>query len=205
MTATDDRRRAAEAYSEAYWRARKDSIYLFVARQVCDRYGSDAASVVDIGSNATPTLEWHRAHAARLVSVDLRNPYVAEGVESVKQNFFDFDAGTRFDLATCFQVLEHVKDPERFARRILDLARVAVVSVPYKWPKGRSKYHLHDPVDEQKMLQWFGREPVFRYVAKELNGIRRMIDVYRPDDGSPPSELPPAAGAATDTEAGGTR
>jgi SAM-dependent methyltransferase len=202
MTGTVDPQSAAERYNEQYWLARKDTIYLHVARQICLKYGGRANSVIDIGSNATPTLEWHRASASRLVSLDLRNPYVAAGVESVRQNFFDFDAGARFDLATCFQVLEHVKDPRRFAQKILELSRVAVVSVPYKWPKGRSKYHLHDPVDEQKMLQWFGREPVFRYVAKELNGIRRMIDVYDQDAGQPLLVTPAAAGAANGTATG---
>jgi hypothetical protein len=192
MTAAVQPRSAAELYNEQYWLARKDSIYLHVARQICIKYGGEAASVIDIGSNATPTLEWHRGRATRLVSLDLRNPYVAEGVESVKGDFLGFVADSRFDLATCFQVLEHIKDPRSFAQKILDVAKVAVVSVPYKWPKGRSKHHLHDPVDEEKMLQWFGRAPDFRYVAKELNGIRRMIEVYRrPEAVAAPAPPPP--------------
>lgn len=173
---------AVNAAGDKYWMDRKDSIYLHVAQQICLKYGHEARSVVDIGSNATPTLEWHRPHAARLVSIDLRRPYAGDGIESLKLNFFDFEAKERFDLATCFQVLEHVDDAQRFARKILEVSRLAVVSVPYNWPRGKCKYHVHDPVDEAKMLQWFGKPPLFRYIAKELNGVRRLIAVYRNDE-----------------------
>lgn len=166
---------------DKYWMDRKDSVYLHVAQQICLKFGSHADSVIDIGSNATPTLEWHRAYASRLVSVDLRKPYAGAGVESLKLNFFTFEPNARFDLATCFQVLEHVDDPRRFAHKILDVSSTAIVSVPYKWPRGKCKYHVQDTVDEDKMLRWFGKAPVFRYIAKELNGVRRLIHVYRND------------------------
>lgn len=186
---------AARAAGDKYWRDRKDSVYLHVARQICLKYGHQAKSVIDIGSNATPTLEWHRASADRLVSIDLRKPYAGEGVESLKLNFYDFEPAEPFDMATCFQVLEHVPDPHRFAQKILEVSRLAVVSVPYNWARGKCKWHPHDPVDEAKMLQWFGRPPLFRYIAKELNGVRRLIVVYRNDRSdttSPPSPHPSA-------------
>lgn len=170
---------------DKYWRDRKDSVYLHVAQQICLKYGSKSTSVIDIGSNATPTLEWHRDHAQRLVSLDLRSPYVADGVESLKLDFLDFEPELRFDLATCFQVLEHVADPRRFAQKIVEVSKLSIVSVPYKWPRGKCKYHRHDPVDEEKMLQWFGRAPDFSYVAKELNGVRRLIAVYRNPEAAP--------------------
>lgn len=170
---------AAKPAGDKYWMERKDSVYLHVAQQICLKYGRQATSVVDIGSNATPTLEWHRANATRLVSIDLKRPYAGEGVESLRADFYEFEPATRFDLATCFQVLEHVDDPRRFAQKILEVSRVSIVSVPYKWPKGKCKYHRHDPVDEEKMLQWFGKAPLFAYIAKELDGVRRLIHVYR--------------------------
>ena len=173
---------AAQATGDKYWIGRRDSVYLHVAQQICLKYGSKAKSVIDIGSNATPTLEWHRAKAPRLVSIDLRKPYEGEGVESLKLDFHDFEAESRFDLATCFQVLEHLDDPRSFAQKIIEVTWLSVVSVPYKWPRGKCKYHRQDPVDEEKMLQWFGKRPLFRYVAKELNGQKRMIDVYRGSD-----------------------
>jgi Methyltransferase domain len=164
---------------DGYWRKRKDSIYLFAARAICGRYCANPKSVIDIGSNKTPTLEWHRKTASRLVSLDLRRPYVAKGVESLTCDFFEYRPGESFDLVTCFQVLEHVPDPAAFARKLTEIGKVVVVSVPYKWRKGKCKYHLHDPVDQAKMLAWFGRKPNYAYVARELNKVARLIHVYK--------------------------
>jgi hypothetical protein len=163
---------------ECYWEARKASVYLFVARAICDKYGNEPKSVIDIGSNQTPTLEWHRNTAVRLVSLDLRQPYSAQGVESVKGTFLEYPSSEYFDLVTCFQVLEHVRDARTFAQKLLKTGKVVVVSVPYKW-KGVVRGHIHDPVDEEKMLGWFTQKPLFTYIARELNNVRRLIHVYR--------------------------
>ncbi|WP_295612374.1 methyltransferase domain-containing protein [uncultured Lamprocystis sp.] len=164
--------------STKYWDDRKDNIYLYAARKICEKF-SRPDSVIDVGSNGTPTLEWHRSHASRLVSIDLRNPYRAKGVESITQNFFDYPAAQSFDLVTCFQVLEHVPEPRDFAQKLLQLGKVLVVSVPYQWPKGKCIYHIHDPVNEEKMLAWFQRTPDFSYIARELNKVERLIQVYK--------------------------
>jgi hypothetical protein len=171
-----------ESTNPFYWDGRKDSVYLHVARLVCKRFGGGPKAVLDVGSNGTPTLEWHRGTAQRLVSVDLGTPYRAPGIESRVQNFFEYVPDAPFDLATCFQVLEHVPDPAVFARKLLAAAPVLIVSVPYRWRKGACKYHIHDPVDEAKMLSWFGREPVYSYVASELSGVQRLIQVYGPSE-----------------------
>src|SRR5688572_22799036 len=91
-----------------YWERRKDSVYLAAAKVICAKYSQGPGSVLDVGSNRTPTLEWHRADGTRLVSVDLKRPYVAPGVESVTGDFLKYEASAPFDLVTCFQVLEHV-------------------------------------------------------------------------------------------------
>ncbi len=166
---------------DGYWRRRKDAIYLFATRQICRRFCESPSSVIDVGSNRTPTLEWHRRTASHLVSLDLRRPYVASGVESLTCDFFQYRPSRSFDLVTCFQVLEHVPDPAPFAKKLIELGKVIVVSVPYKWKKGKCRYHLHDPVDQAKMLDWFGREPDFSYVARELNKVARLIHVYKND------------------------
>lgn len=164
---------------DPYWEKRKDSIYLFAARAICRKYCEAPRSVLDVGSNKTPTLEWHRASATRLVSVDLRRPYDGRGVEAVTADFLAYPVAERFDLVTCFQVLEHIPDPLPFARRLLEVGKVCVVSVPYKWKEGKCRFHIHDPVDAAKMLAWFGREPDDSYVARELHKVARLIHVYR--------------------------
>jgi SAM-dependent methyltransferase len=168
-----------DSRSNQYWEDRKDAIYFYVAREICRKYAPRADSCLDVGSNNTPALEWYRFTSSRLVSVDLRSPYVAEGVESIKINFFDFEPDSKFDLVTCFQVLEHVTEPRAFAQKLLSVARTLVVSVPYKWAAGKCKWHVQDPVDEAKMRDWFGREPKFNYIARELSNVQRLIQVYR--------------------------
>lgn len=38
-----------------------------------------------------------------------------------------------------------------------------------------------DPVDEDKMRLWFGREANLSYVAREISGTPRLIQVYGPE------------------------
>lgn len=164
----------------SYWERRKNSVYIHAAQAVCRRFGNSPRSVLDVGSNGTPTLEWHRQSAERLLSLDMNKPYRAEGVESVRTDFLKFESDTKFDLVTCFQVLEHVPNPKAFAQKLLSMGDVVVASVPYKWPEGRCALHLHDPVDRKKMHAWFDREPNYSYVSKEIerNSLERLIHVY---------------------------
>jgi hypothetical protein len=60
--------------------------------------------------------------------------------------------------------------------------------VPYKWPKGKCKWHIHDPVDEVKMLGWFGKAPLEVFIAREeTNDSDRLICVY---EGNPGMAVP---------------
>lgn len=78
-------------------------------------------------------------------------------------------------MALCLQVLEHVPDPAAFAQKLFALADVVVISVPYKWPKGMTKGHTHDPVDELKLRKWTGREPV---ESRIVDRPERMVVAY---------------------------
>jgi translation elongation factor EF-Tu-like GTPase len=110
--------------------------------------------------------------------MDLKN-YDQAVFESIKQDFFDYQSNEKFDLVTCFQVLEHVPNPKEFANKLLALAKTLVVSVPYQWPEGKCKWHIHDPVSEDKLADWFSKAPKFSYICRELNGIERLIQVYQ--------------------------
>lgn len=84
-----------------------------------------------------------------------------------------------YDICTCLQVLEHIDRADLFARKLLDTAKVLIVSVPYQWKYKAGNSHIHDPIDEAKMRRWFGREPHFSIVIQEVTtGARRMINVY---------------------------
>lgn len=168
-----------DVQAQNYWNERKDNIYLYATRQICRHFSPRPRSVIDIGSNGTPILEWFRDSADTLYSLDLRKPYQSDGVESITADLLEFPVHRKFALATCLQVIEHVPDAGRFARKLLQLADTLIVSVPFRWLPGFCEEHLHDPVDEEKLLEWFERPPDYRYLATELNGIRRLIAVYR--------------------------
>ena len=83
------------------------------------------------------------------------------------------------------QVLEHVPEPEPFARRLLEIGDLLLVSVPYKWPKGSVKSHIHDPVDLGAVTRWFGRAPNYNLIVQEPFIDRkggRLFAIFDPSD-----------------------
>ena len=167
----------ADGERRAYWRRRADSLYLqyvfFLARVV----GRDARSVIDVGSNDCPYLEW-LDWIPRKVSVDLDAPYSSATVEARKGDFLELDLGETFDLGLCLQVMEHVPDVGAFARKLLATVPHLIVSVPHRWEPGEVG-HIHDPVDQKKLAEWFGREPNYKIIVREpFFKKRRMIAYY---------------------------
>lgn len=167
---------AAAAGRRAYWDRRADSLYLqyvlFLARVV----GRDARSVIDVGSNDCPYLEW-LDWIPRKLSVDLNAPYSSAAVEGRKGDFLDLEIRESFDLGLCLQVLEHIPDVAAFARKLLLTTPHLIVSVPYRWDPGEAE-HIHDPVDEVKLAAWFGRKPNYRIVVREPFFRKRRMIAY---------------------------
>ncbi|NML34329.1 class I SAM-dependent methyltransferase [Paraburkholderia antibiotica] len=152
--------------SGSYWSDRSDLLYYRYVDYMIRTIGRDASSLLDVGSGNCPYLEWFDWIPGRY-SIDLEKPYQSEDVVGIKGNIFDVQLTMHFDVLTCLQVLEHVPDAGSFAQRLLQMANTLVVSVPYKWPKGKDKDHVHDPVDETKLEKWFGRKPNYSIVVRE--------------------------------------
>ena len=93
-----------------------------------------------------------------------------------------WQADRLFDIVTCLQVIEHIPRADLFAQKLLSTGKIVIVSVPYKWaadPVSSHNSHVHDPVDEDKMKSWFGREPNFEFICREaVLPSRRLIQVY---------------------------
>lgn len=163
---------------QAYWEKRKHLVYYNIVRILVDGLSKDCRSMVDVGSGNCPYLDWF-SHIPERVSIDAIRPYSAPGITSVKADFLSWDPGRRFDIATCLQVIEHVPDAAAFARKLLDISETLVISVPYKWKAGQTPGHVHDPVDEAKLMDWFGTKPCYSYLCREVTGnIFRLIQVY---------------------------
>lgn len=72
------------------------------------------------------------------------------GIEFMEWGEFagaDLDTWTpseRYDLGCCFETLEHLKDPARFARVLTSCCDTLIVSTPTVPTKHMNPYHLHD-------------------------------------------------------------
>jgi hypothetical protein len=165
-------------YPNAYWESRQDLLYYQVVRQLIKGLAPDADSMLDVGSAGCPYLDWFR-HIPVRVSVDIDRPFAGEGITAIKADFVDWQPDRDFSVVTCLQVLEHVEQPAIFARKLLAAGRIVIVSVPHLWLPGTVDSHRHDPVTERKMRAWFGREPNFSYICREvLVRSHRLIQVY---------------------------
>ena len=168
-----------------YFEERKHSPYYKYVRTLLGILSYNADSVCDVGSNGTDMISW--LPCKEKVSIDLRNPLRAEGIQSIKADFITYDFSRKFDIVTCFQVLEHIDDEhvKLFANRLLEIAEnLLIVSVPYLWAKGACKYHLQDPVDQTKFASWFDTssetklKPVFSRVIYDDKRIGRLVVVF---------------------------
>lgn len=172
----DERSKSKNSY-EAYWRQRHQFVYLHVCKQLIKVIAASAKSVVDIGSNKTPILNYFRRDMRRY-SVDPMTPFDGSGVIQIRKNFQDWTPPESINIGTCFQVIEHIPNCEEFCRAILERCEVCLISVPYLEEPGVNPGHIHSMIDEKTIFRWFGREPNYDYIAKELSGSRRIICLF---------------------------
>lgn len=149
-----------------YWTRRKNLIYYRYVEMIVRGVANQAGSIIDIGSSNTSCVEWFDwipiKHA-----LDKRTPYSSNYVTGIEEDFLNFEPQQKYDLAICLQVLEHVPKAGAFARKLFNIADSVLISVPYKWPEGDCKYHIHDPVDEEKLEKWTDRSPDYSVVVQE--------------------------------------
>lgn len=164
-----------------YWERRKDLLYYQVVRILAAGLAEGAESVLDVGSHGSPYLEWFEDVPVR-TSLDLVEPYRAEGITSIVTDYLAWQPDRRYDLVLCLQVLEHVPDARSFARKLLASGRIVIISVPYRWRQGKSKNHVQDPVTMRKIQGWFGRKPNFAHLVAEPGmGTERLVCVFEED------------------------
>jgi hypothetical protein len=159
-----------------YWQGRRHLAYYQEVVRLARAHVPAGSAVLDVGASDTRVLadlDWFPRRVALDITPMPRQP----GIERVSADFLAYRPPLRFDLVLCLQVLEHLQDPEPFARKLLDSGRIVIVLVPYQWPAGRNPRHLQDPVSEAKLIGWAGRAPVETRLVR--NGVDRLIAVFR--------------------------
>lgn len=162
---------------QAYWQKRKEFVYIHVCRQLIRIMGHSAEVVADIGSNKTPTLDTFPGNPLKF-SVDPGSPYESHDVTSVRQDLLNWVPPKPIQLASCLQVMEHVRDVHSFAERLLKISEVSLISVPHLEEAGSNQGHLHNRIDLERITEWFGRAPNYHYIARELSGDERIVCVF---------------------------
>lgn len=162
---------------KGYWQKRKYNLYYNKTVQIIDKYFKNCNSVIDVGSNDTRILEEIK-NIEKKVAIDLQKLPDIPGVKTIKVDFMEYNPNEYFDLVLCLQVLEHLEDPKPFVQKLFKTGSNIIISVPYRWPESRSKYHLQDPIDEEKLKSWTLKEPHELHVIREYNGIERLIAIY---------------------------
>lgn len=164
----------------SYWNKRKNLYYYKYVITIINILASDSKSIIDVGSRNTPLLEefdW----IPKRVTIDKELPYKSNNVYGLKADFLTIQPKNKYDFAVCLQVLEHIENVEKFTKHLFNIADNVLISVPYKWPKNSSKFHIHDPVDLTKLYAWTNRKPNYHIVVTEpFSGPsgRRLIAFY---------------------------
>ncbi len=161
----------------SYWDVRRELIYYRTLANFVRIIGDSAESLIDVGSANCKYLEWFDWIPDR-VSLDLMYPTKGKGIRSLKEDFFSWRPDKKYDVVLCSQVLEHVEDAGRFARKLLEIGHLVLISVPHMWPKGSVKSHIHDPVSQELVDEWFGRKPTYTLKVCEVFGEERLFCFY---------------------------
>jgi len=160
----------------SYWEKRKNLKYYKKVLEFAETYGK-GRTVLDIGGGQTEYILDIENPEKFLVDV---KPVKLEGVDTYTADFMEWGEGLNIDLVTCLQVLEHVGDPSAFMKKIFSISKIAIISVPYKWPEGICGGHIWDPIDMDMFMGWAGREPIDVTIVKER--IReRIVAVFKGD------------------------
>lgn len=158
-----------------YWESRRHYRYYEEVVRMAREHAGEARCAIDVGGSEAQVLE-RLGWLERRVALDVRYTLPRPGIETITADFLDYEADGPFDLVLCLQVLEHVPDPGRFARKLIALGGCVIVSVPYRWPAGVSPNHSHDPIDETRLSSWMGTEPTASAIVDD--GRPRLVAVY---------------------------
>jgi hypothetical protein len=160
---------------DSYWKSRKECNYYKKVLDIIQEH-SDKQSIIDVGSANTEILK--NLPFADKVCLDYNKLPENEGIRTIKCDFYKWTPDKKYDIVICLQVLEHLDNPDIFAKKLFDLSnKVVIISVPYKWKKGFCIHHVQDPVSEEKIYSWTQKDYDESYIIEDQS-VKRIICVY---------------------------
>ena len=160
-----------------YVKRREGMLYYKIIEEMILSFAPSGNTFIDVGNGGTDVITY--GTYSRRIVVDPSSLPEREGVETIKGKWVTVPLPVeKADLVTCCQTLEHIRDYAPFVKRLFSVGTTVLISVPYKWSKGASKGHIHDPIDEDKLEKMTGRVPYISSIVREPEGPQRMICLY---------------------------
>lgn len=159
-----------------FYQQRRQLGYYQLTRSWLDSLGP-RESILDVGCWDSPVATW--GDFRRRYTVDTRDRPELPGVTKMIATWPEVAATLRdpVSVVTCLQVIEHILDVQPFVEALFAVAdQYVVISVPYCWPAGMCRYHVHDPIDEAKLAWMTRRKPWRTLLATEKPA--RMLAIY---------------------------
>lgn len=161
----------------SYWEERKTFKYYKKVIEIIKRY-EDSESIIDIGGRDTEILKDSSFKDKVCLDINKLPDCQNLKIRTIKADFYKWIPDKKYDVVVCLQVLEHLEDPSTFAKKLFEISKgVVIISVPYLWPKGFCKYHVQDPVSEDKILSWTEKPCDYSYIIED-HSVKRIICVY---------------------------
>lgn len=158
-----------------YYNERKDMKYYKKIQEILKSL--DYQSILDVGARKSPIFE-HLDVSIEKTLLDIQKIPDQSGCQVIQADFYTWNPNKEYDIVLCLQVLEHLENPVDFCKKLFCTAKqMVILSVPYKWKKGVCKYHIQDPVDEEKLFSWTKRNPSESFIIQD--GKERLICCYK--------------------------
>jgi hypothetical protein len=159
-----------------FYQSRINLGYYKIARSWLESLGPREA-ILDVGCWDSPVATWGDFRLR--YTVDSRQRPDLPGVTKVVAAWPDAARmiPDPVSVVTCLQVIEHIPEVRPFVDALFAAAsQYVVLSVPYRWPAGMCRQHVHDPIDDAK-LQWMtGRTPCRTVLTKDQQA--RIVAIY---------------------------
>lgn len=166
----------------SYFESRKDLLYYKKTLSILNDLSEHNDSLLDVGGWKGEFISKVNGFTDKTV-IDLHKKpkNFPEDINFISSDFIKANINKKYDVVICMQVLEHIDNDiiHRFTQKLFEVGTIVLISVPYKWEKGACKYHIQDPVDENKLKSWTKKEPSKTWIIKEKKSkLSRLIALY---------------------------